>query len=68
MATKNPSTLILYIVTNINYERSEISVCLCLCQIEDEREYNQKVCRDGDKYGLPHRIIPKQPIAVNHSK
>ncbi|XP_053377209.1 uncharacterized protein LOC123529723 isoform X3 [Mercenaria mercenaria] len=37
-------------------------------QIEDEREYNQKVCRDGDKHGLPHRIIPKQPIAVNHSK
>ncbi|KAL4226305.1 hypothetical protein ACF0H5_014288 [Mactra antiquata] len=37
-------------------------------QIEDEREYNQKVCRDGDKFGLPHRIIPKQPISVNHSK
>ncbi|KAH3820990.1 hypothetical protein DPMN_122743, partial [Dreissena polymorpha] len=37
-------------------------------QIEDMREYNQKVCREGDKYGLPHRIIPKQPIAVNHSK
>ncbi|XP_052781335.1 uncharacterized protein LOC128217918 isoform X2 [Mya arenaria] len=37
-------------------------------QIEDMREYNQKVCRDGDKYGLPHRIVPKQPISVNHSK
>lgn len=37
-------------------------------QIEDQREYNQKVCRDGDTFGLPHRIVPKQPIAVNHSR
>ena len=44
-----------------------IDYFVCL-QIDDEREYNQKVCRDGDKHGLPHRIIPKQPIAVNHSK
>ncbi|KAK6176827.1 hypothetical protein SNE40_015054 [Patella caerulea] len=38
-------------------------------QIEEEREYNQRVCRDGDdEYGLPYRIVPKQPIAVNLSR
>ncbi|ESO99501.1 hypothetical protein LOTGIDRAFT_113339, partial [Lottia gigantea] len=35
-------------------------------QIEEEREYIQRVCRDGDaEFGLPYRIIPKQPISVN---
>lgn len=38
-------------------------------QIEEEREYNQKVCRDGDTdFGLPHRIVPKHPISVNLSR
>ncbi|KAK3588936.1 hypothetical protein CHS0354_023696 [Potamilus streckersoni] len=38
-------------------------------QIEEEREYNQRVCREGDKeFGLPHRVIPKQPISINQSK
>ncbi|XP_028417505.1 uncharacterized protein LOC114541907 [Dendronephthya gigantea] len=38
-------------------------------QIADQREYVQKVTRDGDsEFGLPHRIIPKQSIAVNTSR
>ncbi|XP_059153793.1 uncharacterized protein LOC131939486 [Physella acuta] len=38
-------------------------------QIESEREYIQRVTRDGDSdFGLPHRIIPQQPIAVNLSR
>ncbi|XP_072026117.1 uncharacterized protein [Amphiura filiformis] len=38
-------------------------------QIHDQREYIQRVCRDGDKdFGLPHKIIPKQPIAINLSR
>ena len=40
-----------------------------LFQIEEQREYIQKVCREGDgAFGLPHRIIPKQPISVNMSR
>ncbi|XP_033116530.1 uncharacterized protein LOC117116572, partial [Anneissia japonica] len=38
-------------------------------QIQDQREYIQRVCRDGDRdFGLPHRIIPKQPVAINLSR
>nr|KAI8733110.1 hypothetical protein BgiMline_029055 [Biomphalaria glabrata] len=38
-------------------------------QIEAQREYIQRVTREGDtEYGLPHQIIPKQPIAVNLSR
>ncbi|XP_074637432.1 uncharacterized protein LOC141895506 [Acropora palmata] len=39
-------------------------------QIDDEREYVQKVCREDNPamFGLPHRIIPQQHIAVNTSR
>lgn len=39
-------------------------------QIDDEREYIQKVCREDNPalFGLPHRIIPQQHIAVNTSR
>ncbi|CAH1785032.1 unnamed protein product [Owenia fusiformis] len=38
-------------------------------QIEDQREYIQKVTRDGDKeFGLPHKIVPKQLISINMSR
>ncbi|KAH9494550.1 hypothetical protein Btru_042420 [Bulinus truncatus] len=38
-------------------------------QIETQREYIQRVTREGDmEFGLPHQIIPKQPIAVNLSR
>ena len=38
-------------------------------QIENQREFTQRVTREGDKeFGLPQRIIPKQQIAVNLSR
>ena len=38
-------------------------------QIESQREFTQRVTREGDKdFGLPQRIVPKQPIAVNLSR
>ncbi|CAL1545735.1 unnamed protein product [Lymnaea stagnalis] len=38
-------------------------------QIDSQREYTQRVTREGDRdFGLPHQIIPKQPIAVNLSR
>lgn len=39
-------------------------------QIDDEREYIQKVSREDNStlFGLPHRIIPQQHIAVNTSR
>ncbi|XP_012939634.1 uncharacterized protein LOC101845475 [Aplysia californica] len=38
-------------------------------QIESQREFTQRVTREGDhEFGLPNRIIPKQPIAVNLSR
>lgn len=37
--------------------------------MEQQREYTQKVCREGDEeFGLPLCIIPKQPISVNLSR
>ncbi|XP_048257717.1 uncharacterized protein LOC124151794 isoform X2 [Haliotis rufescens] len=38
-------------------------------QIEEQREYTQRVCRDGDtEFGLPYRIVPKQPVSINLSR
>ncbi|XP_022108314.1 uncharacterized protein LOC110988792 isoform X2 [Acanthaster planci] len=39
-------------------------------QISDQREYIQKVCRDGEEHqiGKPFRIIPKQPVSINISR
>ncbi|XP_038054173.1 uncharacterized protein LOC119726519 isoform X2 [Patiria miniata] len=39
-------------------------------QISDQREYIQKVCRDGEQHqtGMPFRIIPKQPVSINISR
>ncbi|XP_077981616.1 uncharacterized protein LOC144436648 [Glandiceps talaboti] len=38
-------------------------------QIDDQREYIQKVTRDGDtEFGLPHQIVPKQLVALNLSR
>lgn len=38
-------------------------------QIEEQREYLQKVCREGnDKFGIPLGVVPKQPISVNLSR
>ncbi|XP_048579860.1 uncharacterized protein LOC5511107 isoform X2 [Nematostella vectensis] len=39
-------------------------------QIDEEREYLQKVCREDTSglFGLPHRVIPQQHIAVNISR
>ncbi|XP_021364139.1 uncharacterized protein LOC110457263 isoform X2 [Mizuhopecten yessoensis] len=38
-------------------------------QVEQQREYTQKVCREGDtEFGLPLCVIPKQPISVNLSR
>ncbi|XP_076118208.1 uncharacterized protein LOC143085614 isoform X2 [Mytilus galloprovincialis] len=38
-------------------------------QIEEQREYLQKVCREGnDKFGIPLGVIPKQPISINLSR
>ncbi|PVD25251.1 hypothetical protein C0Q70_15749 [Pomacea canaliculata] len=38
-------------------------------QIEEQREYTQRVCREGEAlFGLPSRVIPKQPISVNLSR
>ncbi|KAL5014657.1 hypothetical protein ScPMuIL_008927 [Solemya velum] len=38
-------------------------------QIDEQREYIQRVCREGDTdFGLPHRIIPRQLISVNLSR
>ncbi|KAL8592207.1 hypothetical protein ACOMHN_030882 [Nucella lapillus] len=38
-------------------------------QIEDQRIYTQRVCREGEsQFGLPSRVIPKQPISVNMSR
>ncbi|XP_070191909.1 uncharacterized protein [Littorina saxatilis] len=38
-------------------------------QIEEQREYIQRVCREGEAhFGLPNRVIPKQPISVNLSR
>ncbi|CAH3180891.1 unnamed protein product [Porites lobata] len=39
-------------------------------QIDEEREYIQKVCREDNPalFGLPHRIVPQQHIAVNTSR
>ncbi|XP_064604712.1 uncharacterized protein LOC135469969 isoform X2 [Liolophura sinensis] len=37
-------------------------------QIEEQREYAQRVCREGDgEFGLPHKVIPKQPVSINMS-
>lgn len=38
-------------------------------QMEEQREYLQKVCREGnDKFGIPFGVIPKQPISINLSR
>ncbi|XP_064633719.1 uncharacterized protein LOC135491668 [Lineus longissimus] len=39
-------------------------------QIEDQREYIHKVTRDAhdSDYGLPHKVIAKQPISINISR
>ncbi|XP_071809867.1 uncharacterized protein [Asterias amurensis] len=39
-------------------------------QISDQREYIQKVCRDGSDHqvGKPFKIIPKQPVSINLSR
>ncbi|XP_068750634.1 uncharacterized protein [Montipora capricornis] len=39
-------------------------------QVDDEREFVQKVSREDNSalFGLPHRIIPQQHIAVNTSR
>ncbi|XP_076468617.1 uncharacterized protein LOC143299362 isoform X2 [Babylonia areolata] len=38
-------------------------------QIEEQRVYTQRVCREGEAhFGLPTRVIPKQPISVNLSR
>lgn len=37
-------------------------------QIEEQREYLQKVCREGEEFGLPLGVVPKQPISVNLSR
>ncbi|GFS24937.1 coiled-coil domain-containing protein 162-like, partial [Elysia marginata] len=38
-------------------------------QVEQQREFIQRVTREGDmEIGLPHRIVPKQLIAVNLSR
>ncbi|CAC5397176.1 unnamed protein product [Mytilus coruscus] len=38
-------------------------------QIEEQREYLQKVCREGnDKFGIPLGVVPKQPISINLSR
>ncbi|XP_061178732.1 uncharacterized protein LOC133187394 [Saccostrea echinata] len=37
-------------------------------QIEEQREYLQKVCREGEEFGLPLSVVPKQPISINLSR
>ncbi|XP_078341998.1 uncharacterized protein LOC111108050 isoform X2 [Crassostrea virginica] len=37
-------------------------------QIEEQREYLQKVCREGEGFGLPLGVVPKQPISINLSR
>ena len=45
-----------------------IPYLICL-QIEEQREYVQKVCREGeDEFGLPLSVIPKQPVSINLSR
>ncbi|GFR74183.1 coiled-coil domain-containing protein 162-like [Elysia marginata] len=47
------------------------TVCIgfVLALVEQQREFIQRVTREGDmEIGLPHRIVPKQLIAVNLSR
>ncbi|KAK3103240.1 hypothetical protein FSP39_017753 [Pinctada imbricata] len=37
-------------------------------QIEEQREYLQKVCREGEEFGLPLSVVPKQPVSINLSR
>ena len=62
-----------YFVTSYRLECAALRLELQLVkklidkQIESQREYVQKVCRDGDsEFGLPLKIVPKNPIA-SHS-
>ncbi|XP_041457909.1 uncharacterized protein LOC121410103 isoform X2 [Lytechinus variegatus] len=37
-------------------------------QIESQREYIKRITREGNKFGLPHAIVQKQPISINLSR
>ncbi len=57
-------------VVSSKYQNSILLVTkMAFFQIEDEREYIDKICRSGkNEFGMPSKVIPKQPIAVNMSR